>query len=46
MSITYLAFPDIDPIIFSVGPLALRWYGLMYLVGFVSAMWRASRSAD
>ena len=24
-----------DPIAFSVGPLAVRWYGLMYLVGFV-----------
>lgn len=46
MSITYLAFPDIDPIIFSVGPLALRWYGLMYLVGFVFAMWLANLRAD
>ncbi|MDX2480731.1 MAG: prolipoprotein diacylglyceryl transferase [Desulfuromusa sp.] len=28
-------FPQIDPIIFSVGPLAVRWYGMMYLLGFV-----------
>jgi len=28
-------FPNIDPIIFSIGPLAVRWYGLMYLLGFV-----------
>ena len=27
--------PDIDPIALSIGPLAIRWYGLMYLVGFV-----------
>lgn len=27
-------FPYIDPVIFSVGPLAVRWYGLMYLFGF------------
>ena len=29
------SFPDIDPIAFQVGPLAVRWYGLMYLFGFV-----------
>lgn len=27
----------IDPIIFSLGPLTVRWYGLMYLVGFFLA---------
>lgn len=27
--------PDFNPIAFQVGPLAVRWYGLMYLVGFV-----------
>jgi phosphatidylglycerol:prolipoprotein diacylglycerol transferase len=32
-----LLFPNIDPIIFSIGPLAVRWYGLMYLLGFVFA---------
>ena len=26
--------PDFDPVAFSIGPLAVRWYGLMYLVGF------------
>jgi len=30
-----MPFPQIDPIIFSVGPLAVRWYGMMYLLGFV-----------
>ncbi len=39
----HLAFPSIDPIIFEIGPLALRWYGLMYLVGFAAAYWLASR---
>ncbi|WP_411359137.1 prolipoprotein diacylglyceryl transferase [Pseudidiomarina salilacus] len=33
----YLQHPTIDPIIFEVGPLALRWYGLMYLLGLVFA---------
>jgi phosphatidylglycerol---prolipoprotein diacylglyceryl transferase len=26
---------QIDPVIFSLGPLQVRWYGLMYVVGFV-----------
>ncbi len=24
-----------DPIIFSIGPLQVRWYGLMYVIGFI-----------
>jgi phosphatidylglycerol:prolipoprotein diacylglycerol transferase len=32
-----LTFPEIDPVIFRIGPLAVRWYGLMYLLGFVAA---------
>ena len=34
-----LVHPQIDPIAFSVGPLAVRCYGLMYLVGFAAAWW-------
>lgn len=30
-----LVHPQFDPIAVSIGPLAVRWYGLMYLVGFV-----------
>ena len=26
--------PQFDPVAFSIGPLAVRWYGLMYLAGF------------
>lgn len=26
--------PDIDPVAVSIGPLQVRWYGLMYLAGF------------
>src|SRR5688572_8308117 len=29
-----LMHPQIDPIAFSIGPLAVRWYGLMWLLGF------------
>ena len=32
-----LVFPTINPIAFSIGPLQVHWYGLMYLLGFVSA---------
>ena len=32
-----ITFPEIDPIIFQIGPLAIRWYGLMYLLGFAAA---------
>lgn len=30
-----LIHPQFDPIALSVGPLAIRWYGLMYLLGFM-----------
>ena len=31
-------FVDFDPIAFSVGPLAVHWYGIMYLIAF-GAFW-------
>ncbi|NSY32097.1 prolipoprotein diacylglyceryl transferase [Pseudoalteromonas sp. JC28] len=40
-----LQFPQIDPVIFSIGPLSVRWYGLMYLIGFMFAMWWAGKEA-
>lgn len=30
---------DIDPIAFSLGPLPVHWYGVMYLLGFAAAWW-------
>lgn len=32
---TGLAFPDISPIIFSIGPLSIRWYSMAYLFGIL-----------
>ena len=32
-----IPYPNINPIIVQIGPLALRWYGLMYLIGLTSA---------
>ncbi len=46
MTSSYLHFPEFDPVIFSIGPVALHWYGLMYLVGFIFAMWLAGRRAN
>ena len=36
-------YPEIDPIIFAIGPIAIRWYGLMYVIGFLMAWWLARR---
>ena len=36
---------QIDPIIFSLGPVKLHWYGLMYLLAFVVAWWLGRRRA-
>jgi len=31
-----LTYPNINPIAFSLGPLPVHWYGLMYLIGFLA----------
>jgi len=40
-----LVHPQFDPIAFSIGPVSVRWYGLMYLLGFTVFLllgrWRA-----
>lgn len=38
-----LVHPQFNPVAFSVGPLAVRWYGLMYLAGFGAAWWLGTR---
>ena len=37
-----LAFPNLDPVIVSFGPIAIRWYALAYVVGLVLG-WRYMR---
>lgn len=32
-----LTYPDINPIAVALGPVKIRWYGLMYLVGFLAS---------
>lgn len=41
-----LAYPDISPIIFSLGPIAIRWYSMAYLVGIVSAWLLLKRNVE
>ncbi len=42
--------PQFDPIALQIGPVAIRWYGLMYLVGFVGVVllgrYRIKRGPD
>ncbi len=30
-----MAYPSISPEILSIGPISLRWYGMMYVVGYI-----------
>lgn len=40
-----IAFPSIDPVAISLGPVKIHWYGLMYLLAFASAWWLGKRRA-
>ena len=41
-----LVHPQFDPIALQIGPLAIRWYGLMYLVAFGLLWWFGRRRID
>ena len=32
-----IPYPNISPDIFSIGPVHVRWYGVMYVLGFVAS---------
>jgi len=36
-----IAFPAFDPVIFEIGPFAVRWYALAYVFGLFAGMWYA-----
>jgi phosphatidylglycerol:prolipoprotein diacylglycerol transferase len=40
-----LNVPNIDPVAVHIGPLSIRWYGIMFLVAFASGWWLARRRA-
>ncbi|KQW80859.1 prolipoprotein diacylglyceryl transferase [Brevundimonas sp. Root1279] len=40
-----MPFPEFDPVLFSIGPLDIRWYALAYVAGIVLGWWYASRLA-
>jgi phosphatidylglycerol:prolipoprotein diacylglycerol transferase len=40
-----IRYPAINPVAFSIGPIKVHWYGIMYLLGFASAWWLARRRA-
>jgi len=38
-----LIHPQFDPVAIRLGPLAIHWYGLMYLAGFMTFLWLGRR---
>lgn len=42
----FIHLPYIAPVVFSLGPISLHWYGVMYLLGFGFAYWLGSRRAN
>lgn len=42
---TPLQHPQFDPVLFSIGPVSLHWYGFMYLLGALFAYWWGSKRA-
>jgi phosphatidylglycerol---prolipoprotein diacylglyceryl transferase len=43
MDFAVLRFPDIDPVLFQIGPFAVRWYALAYIAGLLFASWYMKR---
>jgi len=40
-----LAFPPLDPVFISLGPVQIRWYALAYLAGFLGGVWLCKKLA-
>ncbi len=38
-----IPYPNISPVIFRIGPFAVRWYGVMYAVGFIASYFLVRR---
>ena len=42
----YIDFPNISPVVFSIGSFSLRWYALAYLFGILAAWGLTKRNID
>ena len=42
-NLALIAFPNISPIAFSLGPFVVRWYALAYIAGLLFAVWYVRR---
>ncbi|WWO95205.1 MAG: prolipoprotein diacylglyceryl transferase [Candidatus Dasytiphilus stammeri] len=45
MNTHYFIFPHVNPIMLSLGPISIHWYGMMYLIGFGFTLWLGLRRA-
>ena len=43
MNLALLPYPSIDPILFQLGPFAIRWYAISYIAGLLFGWWAAAR---
>ncbi|MGD9739729.1 MAG: prolipoprotein diacylglyceryl transferase [Bauldia sp.] len=45
MGLFAITYPNIDPVLFQIGPVAIRWYALSYVVAILFAWWYGRRIA-
>jgi phosphatidylglycerol:prolipoprotein diacylglycerol transferase len=45
LTILTLPYPNIDPVFLRIGPVQLRWYGLMYMLSFIIGFFAMRRLA-
>jgi phosphatidylglycerol---prolipoprotein diacylglyceryl transferase len=38
-----IPYPQLSPIVFHIGPIAVRWYGIMYFLGYATGVYLARR---
>jgi len=44
--ISMLAYPEFDPVLLHLGPLQVRWYGVMYVLGFIASYFLVKKQID
>jgi phosphatidylglycerol---prolipoprotein diacylglyceryl transferase len=45
MPLFAIPYPTISPVLYQIGPFAIRWYALAYVVGLIAAWWLGKRLA-